>query len=51
LQVTSNVHLDGHRIATVVTKHQAKAAGRPNAGSTGFDGSRAMPSIAMSAMK
>lgn len=51
LQVTSNVHLDGHRIATVVTKHQAREAARPNAGSTGFDGQRARPSLALGAMR
>lgn len=48
---TNNVYLDGLRIATVVTKHQAREAARPNAGSTGFDGQRARPSHALGAIR
>lgn len=50
-QATNNVYLDGYRIAMAVTKHQAKEAARPNAGSTGFDGQRARPSHALGAIR
>lgn len=35
--VHTTVNLDGHKIASVVTKHQAKAATAPQTGITGFD--------------
>lgn len=40
VHVTTNLHVDGHKMATVVTKHQSKAAGRPNTGGSNFDGTR-----------
>jgi hypothetical protein len=36
--ITTNVHLDGRQIATVVSNHQAGAANSPVASGSGFDG-------------
>ena len=36
--ITTNVHLDGRQIATVVSNHQAKSASSPVASASGFDG-------------
>lgn len=38
VQVHTQVNLDGHQIAKVVTKHQAKAMNTPMSGTSGFDG-------------
>jgi hypothetical protein len=51
IQVHTSVNMDGRRVAQVVSHHQTKAAGRQNSGATSFDSSRAMPLVAMSAMK
>jgi len=45
-QMTTTVNLDGHKIAQVVTKHQARAASQPQGGMTGFDTSMLFPSPA-----
>lgn len=37
--IHTHVHIDGQKIATVVTKHQTKALGRPQTGPGIFDGS------------
>ena len=42
----TNVHLDGHKIAQVVTKHQGRAASQPQGGMSGFDTSMLFPSPA-----
>lgn len=48
-QVThvTNVHLDGKKIATVVTKHQANAATKPQSGRSGYDPTVAAPPIGL----
>ncbi len=38
VQVTSQVHLDGRQIASVVTQHQANTANAPLSSGSGFDG-------------
>lgn len=43
----THVHLDGKKIATVVTKHQADAAGRPQSGRSGYDPTAAAPPIGL----
>lgn len=40
VQVQTNLHLDGQKVATAVTKHQADSANRPAASGSGFDGRR-----------
>jgi hypothetical protein len=37
IEVTANLHLDGQKVASVVTKHQAREAVRPFASNSGFD--------------
>lgn len=37
VQVTSNVHMDGKRVARAVSTHQANIAGRPNLGQRSFN--------------
>ncbi|MBK5415603.1 hypothetical protein [Pseudomonas sp. TH31] len=42
VQLTQPIHLDGKKIAEVVTEHQAKALSRPRTSTNGFDPSRSM---------
>jgi len=37
VQVTTQIHMDGRKVAEAVSSHQAKAASRPGAGISGFD--------------
>lgn len=46
VQVHTTLKMDGRTFAQAVTTHQAKAAGRPNTGGSGFDASRARPAVA-----
>ncbi|MEB0119205.1 hypothetical protein QN391_00595 [Pseudomonas sp. CCI1.2] len=42
VQLTTVTHLDGKKIAEVVSTHQAREAARPNTGTNGFDPNRSM---------
>lgn len=42
INVTTNLNVDGHKMATVVTKHQSKAANKPQTGTSRFDGKMAL---------
>lgn len=44
-QVHTNIHLDGQKVASVVTRHQEKAAARPQGGSSWFDGGMMPPPV------
>lgn len=40
--INNTINIDGRKVAEVVTQHQSSAAGRPQAGTNGFDGRRAL---------
>jgi hypothetical protein len=46
VQVHTQVNLDGHKVATVVSKHQSKAAAQPQSGVSFADALMSMPSPA-----
>jgi hypothetical protein len=46
VQVHTQINLDGHKIATVVTKHQARGMSQPQGGVTFADSMMSMPSPA-----
>lgn len=46
VQVKTSVHLDGRKVAEVVSDHQTRAANRPNTGTSGFNPAYTRPSPA-----
>ena len=51
VQVHTQVNLDGHKIATVVSKHQTRSVSQPQAGISSFDASMLFPSAAAPAFR
>jgi hypothetical protein len=46
-QITTEINMDGRKVAEAVSQHQAKAASRPFAGSASFDYGMAAPPVGM----
>ena len=47
IQVHTQINLDGRKVGEAVTEHQAKEAGRPLAGATGYDWSMGLAPVGM----
>ncbi|MEX3628335.1 MAG: hypothetical protein VB138_01515 [Burkholderia sp.] len=47
VQVTTQINMDGRKVAEAVSQHQAKAASRPFSGSASFDYGMAAPPVGM----
>jgi hypothetical protein len=47
IEVKTSINLDGRKIAEAVTQYQAKEAGKPLAGASGFDGSMFLSPVAL----
>ncbi|MGZ5029011.1 MAG: hypothetical protein ACXWAT_00920 [Methylobacter sp.] len=47
VQTTTRINLDGRKVAEAVTQHQAKAASRPQSGSSMFDYTMAPPPVGL----
>lgn len=48
VQVHTDLHLDGHKVASVVTRHQTREAQRPAGGSSWFDSGLMPPPVNLS---
>ena len=46
VQVSTQVNMDGRKVAEITSKHQARDAGRPPAGTNNFDGSMNLAPVA-----
>ncbi|AWI53215.1 hypothetical protein DEH84_07055 [Aquabacterium olei] len=51
VQVSTQINLDGRKVASVVTKHQANEASRPFASAGGFDPNQGLAPLALSNLR